>query len=133
MYITHYIQHNITFSCYIQITGDTDGSQQLGEGKWRGFPRLHEFPFSHDPVASLEHTHGTNRQAPSLPSSAYRTPAGHNCESYLQTFMPPFPETPLLFSNGDESQGDGLAPEAMGTGGSPVGLEPQAPERCGWR
>lgn len=48
--------------------------------------------------------------------------------------MPPFPETPTLFlhfSNGDEPQGDRLAPEAMGTGWSPVGLEPQASERVG--
>lgn len=72
-------QHNITFSCYIQMTGDTDESQQLGEGKWRGFPRFHEYPFSRDPVASLEHIHGANRQALSLLSSDYQGPAGHNC------------------------------------------------------
>lgn len=86
MYITHYIQHNITFSCYIQITGDTDGSQQLGEGKWRGFPRLHEFPFpmtlwhpwntSMEPIdrhrvchpQPTEHLQGTTVRAISRPS-----------------------------------------------------------------
>lgn len=38
----------------------------------RGFPRFHEFHefhFPHDPVASLNHTHGVNRQALNLPAS----------------------------------------------------------------